>query len=58
MPTLAKSTFPLMEKKKFGGGRQGVAVANWIEAGSSYEFRLYNADHTAILEKVVVTKAT
>jgi hypothetical protein len=37
---------------------QGSATANWICNGSTYEFRLYNSDHTKLLAKVVVTRAT
>ena len=29
----------------------------WIQAGSSYEFRLYDAAHAKLLSKVVVTRA-
>jgi hypothetical protein len=39
-------------------GHQGSAAANWICNGFSYEFRLYNSDHTKLLAKVVVTRAT
>jgi len=42
----------------FADSPGGSQDANWIEAGSVYEFRLYNADHTELLEKVVVTKPT
>jgi len=38
-------------------GRQGSVVANWIATDSSYEFCLYNSDHTKLLDKVVITKA-
>jgi hypothetical protein len=41
----------------FAGSPRGSQDANWIEEGSRYEFRLYNADHTVLLRKVVVTKA-
>jgi len=41
----------------FAGSSRGSQDANWIKEGSRYEFRLYNADHTVLLEKVVVTKA-
>jgi hypothetical protein len=37
---------------------QGVASANWIRAGSTYEFRLYDSDHTRLLGKVIVIRAT
>jgi hypothetical protein len=39
-------------------GRHGSSDANWIDAGSSYEFRLYNSDHSKLLEKALVTKPT
>jgi SAM-dependent methyltransferase len=41
----------------FADGRRGSAPADWIEAGSNYEFRLYNSDHTELLHKIAVTKA-
>lgn len=41
-----------------GDLRQGSKVASWILTGSSYEFRLYNSDHTELLAKLTVTKAT
>src|SRR5262249_32332029 len=33
----------------FADGRRSSATAHWIEAGSKYEFRLYNSDHTQLL---------
>jgi hypothetical protein len=39
-------------------GPQGSAAVKWIYQGSTYEFRLYNLDHTKLLAKVVVTRAT
>ena len=42
----------------FSGSPRGSQDASWIKDGSRYEFRLYNADHTILLEKIVVTKAT
>jgi len=42
----------------FADGRRGTAPAHWIEAGSNYEFRFYNSDHTELLAKVAVTRAT
>jgi hypothetical protein len=36
---------------------QGSGDAPWIQAGRSYEFRLYDAAHTKLLSKVVVTRA-
>lgn len=41
----------------FAGGRQGVATANWIQPGSTYEFRLYDSSHTRLLDKISVTAA-
>jgi hypothetical protein len=35
----------------------GSMDANWIGESSSYEFRLYNADHTELLAKFVVTRS-
>jgi hypothetical protein len=40
----------------FAGSPRGSQDANWIEAGSNYEFRLYNSDHTELLAKVAVTR--
>jgi tRNA (mo5U34)-methyltransferase len=40
----------------FADGRRGTAPAHWIEAGSNYEFRLYNSDHSELLAKVIVTR--
>jgi len=45
------------EEAFFADGRRGTAPADWIEVGSSYEFRLYNSGHTELLAKVAVTKA-
>lgn len=45
------------EESLFAGGRQGVATADWIQAGSTYEFRLYDSSHTRLLDKVSVTQA-
>jgi hypothetical protein len=42
----------------FSGSPRGSQDANWIKEGFRYEFRLYNAAHTQLLDKVVVTKAT
>jgi hypothetical protein len=38
--------------------RQGEITADWIQKGSTYEFRLYDSDHTRLLDKVLVTGAT
>jgi hypothetical protein len=46
------------EEMLFADGRRGSALAHWIETGSSYEFRLYNPDHTEVLTKVTVVRAT
>ena len=40
----------------FADGRCGSASAHWIDSGSSYEFRLYNPDHTELLASVVVRR--
>jgi hypothetical protein len=45
------------EEVLFAGGRQGVATANWIEAGCTYEFRLYDSERTRLLDKITVTTA-
>jgi hypothetical protein len=42
----------------FANSPGGSQDADWIGAGSSYEFRLYSSDHSKLLEKVIVTKAT
>jgi len=42
----------------FADGRHGSAPAHWIETGSNYEFRLYDSDHTRLLDKVVVAAIT
>jgi len=36
---------------------QGSGDAPWVQAGVSYEFRLYDAAHAKLLGKVVVTRA-
>ena len=41
----------------FARGRQGFATANWIQAGFTYEFRLYDSSHTRLLDKTSVTLA-
>ncbi len=41
----------------FADGRRGSAPAHWIETGSNYEFRLYNSDHSELLEKIAVARA-
>jgi hypothetical protein len=42
----------------FADMREGSKVVSWILAGSSYEFRIYNSDHSELLTKLTVTKAT
>jgi hypothetical protein len=42
----------------FADSPQGSQDADWIRENGSYEFRLYNSDHSKLLDKVVVTKAT
>jgi hypothetical protein len=44
------------EESLFATSRQDSAVANWIQTGTDYEFRLYNSDHTELLAKVGVTR--
>jgi hypothetical protein len=44
------------EELLFAGSPRGSQQANWIEAGSTHEFRLYNADHKQLLAKVTVTR--
>lgn len=40
----------------FAGGAPGSAAAPWIEAGKTYEFRLYGGtEHTKMLAKTQVT---
>ena len=42
----------------FATSREGSAPANWIRPGSTYEFRLYDSDHSRLLDKVAVAAAT
>ena len=44
------------EEVLFGGSPRGSQQANWIQAGSTHEFRLYDADHKQLLAKVAVTR--
>jgi hypothetical protein len=46
------------EESLMAASDRGSAAADWIYKGSTYEFRLYNSDHTKLLAKVVVTRAT
>lgn len=41
----------------FASSPCGSEEANWIVAGSRYEFRLYDSDHKELLAKVTVTRA-
>jgi 2-polyprenyl-3-methyl-5-hydroxy-6-metoxy-1,4-benzoquinol methylase len=45
------------EEILFADGRCGSAQAPWIERSSSYEFRLYNSEHTELLADVAVVRA-
>ena len=45
------------EERLFAGSPRGEQEANWIEASSRYEFRLYNSNHRELLAKVIVTRA-
>src|SRR6476660_10139612 len=44
------------EELLFAGSPRGSQQANWIEAGSTHEFRLYDSDHKELLAKVTDTK--
>ena len=44
------------EEFLFTDSRRGTAVADWIRTDSTYEFRLYDSDHTGLLASVIVTK--
>jgi tRNA (mo5U34)-methyltransferase len=44
------------EESLFSDSRRGTAVADWIQTGSTYEFRLYDSDHTELLASVIVTR--
>ena len=44
------------EEQLFAGSPRGSQQANWIETGSTHEFRLYNADHNQLLAKLTVTR--
>ena len=46
------------EESLFAAGCKGSAMADWIEPGSTYEFRLYDSDHTCLLDKITVATAT
>ena len=46
------------EELLFAGGRRGAETADWIEAGSTYEFRLYDSDRTRLFDKITVVRAT
>jgi hypothetical protein len=45
------------EEVLFAGGHKGVATADWIEAGCTYEFRLYDSARTRLFDKISVTTA-
>jgi hypothetical protein len=40
----------------FADSCRGTAVADWIQTGSTYEFRLYDSGHTELLANVTVTR--
>jgi hypothetical protein len=44
------------EELLFAGSPRGSQQANWIAAGSTHEFRLYDKDHKQLLAKVTVTR--
>ena len=46
------------EESLFAASCRGSVAANWLLSGRDYEFRLYNSDHTKLLERIVATKAT
>ncbi|HEY7351988.1 MAG TPA: hypothetical protein VH596_04390 [Terriglobales bacterium] len=46
------------DESLFADSPGGSQDANWITAGSVYEFRLYNADHTKLIKKLRVTRST
>ena len=46
------------EELLFAGGRQGVATADWIEAGGTYDFRLYDSEHSRLFDQIRVTGTT
>jgi ABC-type transport system substrate-binding protein len=42
----------------FGGGPPGSAAASWIQAGKTYEFRLYaGTEHATVLAKTEVSRS-
>jgi len=43
------------QESLFASSNQGSAAANWVRAGSTYEFRLYDSDHIRLFDKIVVT---
>jgi tRNA (mo5U34)-methyltransferase len=45
------------EESLFVTSVQGSTAANWIQTGSSYEFRLYDSNQAELLAKVIVTRA-
>ena len=46
------------EESLFAVERHDSCVANWIQTGPTYEFRLYNSDHTELLASVVVRRTS
>ncbi len=45
------------QESLFATSPQGSAPANWIRTGCTYEFRLYDSNHSRLLDKVVVAAA-
>jgi len=45
------------QESLFATSPQGSAPANWIRTGCTYEFRLYDSNHSLLLDKVVVAAA-
>jgi 2-polyprenyl-3-methyl-5-hydroxy-6-metoxy-1,4-benzoquinol methylase len=45
------------QESLFAASRQGSAPANWIRTGCTYEFRLYDSNHSRLLDKVLVATA-
>jgi len=44
------------EESLFADSRRGTKVVDWIQTGSTYEFRLYDSGHTELLANVTVTR--
>lgn len=44
------------QETEFASGPSGSSEFNSIQTGVTYEFRLYNSDHTKQLDKITVTR--